>query len=524
MKYFLLACLTLSLLPAQVQDILGSRIRAQTKFLSSDLLEGRGVGARGGDLATEYLATQLALVGAKPAGDNGGWFQRVPLAGAETKPEEARLAILGKGSDLNLTWGTDFVGVTQQQRPESDFDAEAIFIGHGISAPEFDWDDFKGVNVTGKVVVLFTNEPPSDNERFFGGKALTYYGRWTYKFEEATRRGALACILVHTTPTASYGWDVVRSSWGKEDAQVRVAAGDKALAFAGWISQAAGEKLFALSGHSVEEMLAMANTRNFRPVPLNVHLRGHVPAKIREIDTRNVVGRIAGSDPEHEDEAVVFSAHWDHLGVGAPVAGDSIYNGAVDNATGCAMVLEMARAWASLPHKPRRSAIFLFVTAEEAGLRGSEFYAMHPVVPAAKTALNLNFDAFEPYGVTKDIGLTGAEKTSIWTTVQDVAKRFQYEIKPDPRPEQGSYFRSDHFSMAKAGIPAFSVHGGNEFWGKPAGFGDKMFAEFNERHYHQPSDEFQDNWDFSGLERIARFGFTLGMEVANQAKLPDRMK
>jgi Zn-dependent M28 family amino/carboxypeptidase len=504
----------------QVQEISGQRIRAQTRFLASDLLEGRGVGERGGALATEYIATQFELLGAKPAGDNGGYFQNVPLVGSLTEPG-ATLTAEGANGTVAFEWLTEFVGATKRQQPLADFDAEAVFVGHGITAPEFNWDDYKGADLRGKVLVMFTNEPPSTDPKFFGGRALTYYGRWTYKYEEALRRGAVAAIIIHTTPTAGYGWDVVRSSWGREDPQVKLEPGEGALLFAGWVPKAAGDKMLALAGRSVDELLSLADTREFKPLPLGIRLRGHIPSRIRDINTRNVVAVIPGSDPQLKDEAVVFSAHWDHLGIGDPVNGDRIYNGAVDNATGCAILLEIARAWAALPHKPRRSAVFVSVTAEEGGLRGSEYYAAHPYFPPSKTALNLNFDAFEPFGRTKDITVTGAERTSVWPLVQQDAQRFSYEIKPDPRPEQGSYFRSDHFSFARAGVPAFSIHQGNLFWGKPDDFGEKAFQEFNTKHYHQPSDEFQEHWDFSGLEHLARFAFTLGLDVANQDQLPD---
>jgi Zn-dependent M28 family amino/carboxypeptidase len=368
---------------------------------------------------------------------------------------------------------------------------------------------------------MFTNEPPSEDPKFFGGRALTYYGRWTYKYEEAIRKGAIAALIIHTTPTAGYGWDVVRSSWGAEDPQVKLSVGESALAFAGWLTGQAASGVLAGTGHTVDELLKKADSPDFRPIPLGIRFRGHIATKVRDIQTRNVAGIVPGSDPALKDEAVLFTAHWDHLGIGDPVDGDRIYNGAVDNATGCAVLLEMARAWAALPEKPRRSAIFVSVTAEEGGLRGSEYYGLHPFFPASKTALDLNFDAFEPLGRTKDINVSGAERTTVWPTVQAVAKRFSYEIKPDPRPEQGSYFRSDHFSLARVGIPAFSIEQGNVFWGKPADFGDKAFEEFNSKHYHQPSDEYHAGWDFSGLEQIARFGFTLGLEVANQDKLPD---
>lgn len=506
---------------AQLQEIAGERIRAHTKFLSSDLLEGRGVGERGGDLATEYIATQFALIGAKPAGDNGTYFQKVPLVGSLTAPETTLAAVSDRGSQrVDFKWLDEFVGTTRRQQRVADFDAEAIFVGHGITAPEFNRDDYKGIDVRGKVLVMFTNEPPSTDPGFFGGRALTYYGRWTYKYEEALRKGAVAAIIIHTTPTAGYGWDVVRSSWGREDPQVKLAPGENALALAGWVTKDAGDKLLAPSGHNVDELLRLADTREFKPVPLGIHIRGHVVSKLRDIETRNVVAVIPGSDPQINDQAVLFTAHWDHLGIGDPVNGDRIYNGAVDNATGCAILLEIARAWAALPHKPRRSAIFASVTAEEGGLRGSEYYGLHPYFPASKTALDLNFDAFEPLGRTKDIAVTGAERTSVWPLVQQMAQRFNYEIKPDPRPEQGSYFRSDHFSLARVGIPAFSIHQGDTFWGKPADFGDKAFQEFNSKHYHQPSDEYQDSWDFTGLEHIARFAFALAVEVANQDALP----
>jgi Zn-dependent M28 family amino/carboxypeptidase len=501
-------------------DIAAGRIRAHTKFLSSDLLEGRGVGVRGGDLATDYIATQFALAGLKPAGDNGTYFQKVPLVGSETQHSSQLTAAAG-GKTVSFKWSDEFVGTTRRQQPNVNFDAEAIFVGHGITAPEFNWNDYAGADVKGKVVVLFTNEPPSTEQTFFGGRALTYYGRWTYKYEEALRKGAVAAIIIHTTPTAGYGWDVVKSSWGREDPQVKLAAGANDLAFAGWISEPAAVNLLAGTGHTLASLLKAADTRGFKAMPLNMRFKGNITSKVRDIETRNVVGMVHGSDAKLKEEAVVFSAHWDHLGIGDPVNGDAIYNGAVDNATGCGILLEMARAWASLGSKPRRSAIFVAVTAEEGGLRGSEYYGLNPFIPAARTAVNLNFDAFAPFGRTKDIVVTGAERTTLWPTVQAVAKRFQYEIKPDPRPEQGSFFRSDHFSMARVGVPAFSINQGNQFHGKAADFGDTVFKEFNAKHYHQPSDEFREEWDFSGLEHIARFGFTLGMEVANQPRLPD---
>lgn len=512
----LLAALAAS---AQMTEIAAQRIRAHVKFLASDLLEGRGVGARGGDLATEYIAAQLALAGAKPVGDKGTYFQNLTLIGAEPQPQTELSATTRDGKTMVFRWLDYFVGLTLQQRSEAAFDADAVFVGHGITAPEYGWDDYAGADVKGKTVVMFTNEPPSDDPKFFGGKALTYYGRWTYKYEEATRHGAAAAILIHTTSTASYGWDVVRSSWGREDQQVKLAPGENALAFAGWVTKDQGDKIAASLGKTADELLQMADTRGFKPIALPLRFSGRMPTKIREIHTRNVVGKIEGSDPQLKNEAVIFSAHWDHLGIGPAVDGDPIYNGAADNATGCAMILEIARAWAMLPEKPRRSALFLVVTAEEAGLRGSEYYGQHPVIQAGKTMADLNFDMFMPFGRTSDVVVNGAERTTLYPIVEEAARRFDVQIKPDPRPSAGTYYRSDHFSFARVGIPSFSIEGGENLLGKPPGTGHKLFEDFNEHHYHQPSDEYHEDWDFSGMEQFARFGFLIGVNAANAPKL-----
>jgi Zn-dependent M28 family amino/carboxypeptidase len=519
MRYLALLLLTVTLY-GQGSSVSPQRIREHTKFLSSDLLEGRGPGQRGGELAAEYIATQLALAGAKPAGDNGTYYQKVPLVGVETAAGATLSgAVWGKGVDFK--WGDEFVGVSPLERPDVRFEGEAIFVGHGITAPEYKWDDYKGVDVTNKIVVLFTNEPPSDDPKFFEGRALTYYGRWTYKYEEALRHGARAAIIIHTTPTASYGWDVVRNSWGRETPFVKLAPNEKALSLQGWLSKEAGDKLLALANHTVDELLAASDKPDFKPIDLGIQIRGHMPSKVRELNTRNVAAIIPGSDPKLKDEAVIFSAHWDHLGIGTPVNGDNIYNGAIDNATGCAILLELARVWGTLPQKPRRSALFLAVTAEEGGLKGSEYYGAHPLIPPAKTALALNYDALYPWGKAKDIVLTGAERTTIWPVAQQIAKRLNLDIAPDAQPEAGHYFRSDHFSFAHAGIPAFSIGHATEFAGKPAGWGKQMYEEYNSKHYHQPSDEFQADWDFTALAQAAEFGFLLGMDAANQPKLVD---
>jgi len=504
---------------AQMTEISGERMRAHVKFLASDLLEGRGVGQRGGDLATEYLAAQFALAGAKPAGDDATYFQKFRLVGVSPQAD-SQLSFAGDGAKTTLKWLDEFVGVTYNQKPDAQFEAPAVFVGHGITAPEYQWDDYKDVDVRGKVVVLFTGEPPSDDPKFFTGRALTYYGRWTYKYEEATRHGAVAAIIIHTRPTASYGWDVVRSSWGREDQQVRLAEGEPSLAFAGWVTQEVGEKIAASAGMTVDDLLKAADARGFHALELPLTFTGRVPAKVREIETRNVVARVEGSDPKLKDEAVLFSAHWDHLGIGDPVKGDAIYNGAQDNATGCAVLLEIARAWAALPQKPRRSALFVSVSAEEAGLRGSWYFGQHPVVPAGKIAVALNFDDFQPNGRKRDVLVRGAERTTLFPVVQEAARRFGLTIAADPEPEAGLYYRSDHFSFARAGIPAFSIDDGEDLLGKPAGSGAKFREDYYANRYHQPSDEYRDDWDFAGMEEYARFAMLIGVNTANAPKLP----
>ncbi len=518
------AAVWIQITPAQVPlaetpEISGERIRAHVKFLASDLLEGRGVGTRGGELASEYIATEFALDGLKPAGDHGTYFQNFALVGADPQPDTA-LRVTGASAAIPFRWLDDFVGVTFQQKPTIEIDADAIFVGHGIVAPEYQWDDYKDIDVHGKVVVLFTGEPPSTDPKFFTGEALTYYGRWSYKYEEAARHGAIGAIVIHTTPTASYGWNVVRSSWSKEDLEPKLAAGASALGFAGWVTKEGGERIAATQKTTADQWLKLADTRGFRaqPLPLRFHIRAS--AKIREIHTSNVIGKVEGSDPQLKNEAVMFSAHWDHLGVGEPIRGDAIYNGAQDNATGCGILLELARAWAALPQKPRRSALFISVAAEEAGLLGSEYYGQHPVIPAGKTALALNYDSLPPLGPTRDVQVNGAERTTVFPVVEEVARRFHLIISPDPRPLAGTYYRSDHFSFARVGIPAFSIDSGHDLIGQPPRTGNRLADEYNEAHYHQPSDEYHNDWNFSGMELYARFGFAINREAANLPKLP----
>ncbi|MBI3665018.1 MAG: M28 family peptidase [Acidobacteria bacterium] len=495
--------------------ISAGRIAAHVRFLADDALEGRGVATRGETLATLYIASQFEQFGLEPAGDNGTYFQRVPLVGVETLPPST----LALNSRLLQSFA-DYVAVNNRQQPVAEINAPAVFVGHGIVAPEFQWNDYEGADVKDKIVVLFTNEPPSTDPKFFGGPALTYYGRWTYKYEEATRQGALGCLIVHTDKTAGYGWQVARGLSNGPQPFFKLAEGEPALALAGWVTEDVGNQIFASIGKSVGDLLALADSRGFHAVPLPVRFRGRLNSRISVMDSRNVIARLPGSDPKLQDEAVLYTAHWDHLGIGPAVNGDSIYNGAVDNATGCGILLETARAYSMLNPRPDRSILFAAVTAEEGGLRGSEYYGRHPVVSAGKTAVDLNYDGLFPFGRTADITLVGYERTTLRNLVEQTAKPLHFKIRHDPHPEQGHYYRSDHFSLAHVGIPAFSLGVGVEYIGKPPGWGEQAFEEYNTQHYHQPSDQFDPSWDFSGLAELARFGFRLGIKVANLPQLP----
>jgi Zn-dependent M28 family amino/carboxypeptidase len=518
-KWFLplvAALLPSACLGADPPAISADRIKADVAYLASDRLEGRGPGTRGEELATEYLADEFKKAGLKPAGEGDTYFQRVPLLRVATSPKATLRAVKG-GTELDIPCEEGFSGTSQTQSELVEFDAEAVFLGHGITAPEFGWDDYRGVDVKGKVVVLFTNEPPSDDPKWFGGKALTYYGRWTYKFEEAARRGATACFIIHTRETAGYPYAVVRPL---EGAQLPREPGRPALAFAGWLSQEAGEKLLGLSGRTVEGALQEADTKGFKPYSLGVRLKGHIPARVEKMVSKNVVGLAEGSDPELKGEAVVFTAHWDHLGVGRAVLGDAIYNGAADNATGCALLLELARAWSAQSPKPRRSALFLPVTAEEKGLLGSKYYASHPVIPLGKTALDLNFDMILPLGVPESVVVTAADRTTAWPAVKAAAEKNGLEIEADQRAHLGIFYRSDHFSLAQAGVPAFSISPGMKIKGKPKDFAPRAFKEYNDTTYHTPQDEMKADWDFSGFVVLARFALDVARDVADADRLP----
>ncbi|MGL4553226.1 MAG: M28 family peptidase [Gemmataceae bacterium] len=498
-------------------EISADRVKAHVAYLASDRLEGRGPGTSGEVLTTEYLASEFKKAGLKPFGAGGTWFQGVPLLRVVTSPKSALAARKAGEGVCEFAPGEGFSGTSHTQKEVEEMDADAVFVGHGITAPEFGWDDYRGVDVKGKVVVLFTNEPPSDDPKFFAGKALTYYGRWTYKFEEAARRGARACLILHTNETAGYPFSVVQPLDG---AQLPLVPGEPALAFAGWLPRRAGERMLGMAGKTVESALKEADTKGFTASPLGVRIKGRIESKVEKIVSKNVVGIAEGSDPALKAEAVVFTAHWDHLGVGRAVLGDAVYNGAADNATGCGLLIELARAWAARPTRPKRSAVFLAVTAEEKGLLGSKYYAQNPLVPLGKTALNLNFDMILPLGVPESVVVTGADRTTAWPAVQAAAKRSGLAVEADQRAHLGIFYRSDHFSMARAGVPAFSVGAGMKIRGKPEDYARKAMKEFNDGAYHSPQDEMKAGWDFAGFGVLGRFALDVAREAADAERLP----
>jgi len=488
-------------------------IRAHVKFLSSDLLEGRGTGQRGGDLAAEYIATQFELYGLKPAGDNGGYLQKVPMVGITTEPSTT-LSYVAADKTTNLRLSDDALATDETQNPTSDVDADVVFVGYGVDAPEYQWNDYKDADVKGKVLLMLVNEPPSDDPAFFKGKALTYYGRWTYKYEEAARKGAVGAIIIHKSDMASYDWDVVKNSWAGERSFL-ANDGRPKLKLTSWVQLDVARKMIG-PGKDLDVLMKDAQSRDFKPVPLQVRVRAHMVSKVRRFDSSNVLALLPGADAKLRSEGVVYSAHYDHLGIHAGQTGDNIYNGAVDNATGCGVLLEMARAFTSSSQRPKRSIFFVAVTAEEQGLRGSEFLGQHPPIAAGNISLGLNFDGLAPNGLPEEVDVSGSERTTFYTVVQATAKEFGVQIKPDSNPSAGFYYRSDHFSLARVGIPAFSVNEGMKFQGHPVEWGIQKEREYNDQRYHQPSDEFQADWDFSGLAQMARFGVALGWKAANQ--------
>jgi Zn-dependent M28 family amino/carboxypeptidase len=511
------AALVLSLsLAGQAPPVQEAPLRAHLALLADDLFEGRGSGQRGADLTVRYLETQLQVLGLQPA--NGrSYRQAVQLQGTRVLGEGTRLAIQGAKGQVPLANETDLALCTGLPLAEQVMDAPLVFVGYGITAPEERWDDYQGLDAKGKVLVVMVNDPQPTAEEpaRFGGKALTYYGRWIYKFEEAKRHGALGVLLIHTAPSATYDWSVVRNSFSTWRFQLASAPG---LALQSWMTEGAARRLFAAAGQDLDALRTQAEVRGFRPVALAARLQGTLRSEVKVMDQFNVAGVIPGTDPALKAEAVLYSAHWDHFGKsGNPgVKGDDIYNGAVDNASGCAGLLAMAQAAVARPS--RRTQMFLFTAAEEQGLWGSHAFVASPLWPLDRIACDLNLDSLNFVGVTRDIGLQGASRTTLYESAAQVAQTMGLTIMPPRVDVGGGYFRSDHFPFAKAGVPAFSVGGGRTYVKDPEGSALKA-AAMGQR-YHQVTDEYDPTWDLSGMVQQCQFTLNLGALVADAPERP----
>src|SRR4051794_22914968 len=514
---------------AQLPKVDPAKILDHIKVLSADDMEGRAPGTAGEEKAVAYIEGQFKQLGLKPGNPDGTYIQKVPLVGitgSEVKP----LTFAKGAQKLSVKWRDDVVAWSKHVAPEASIaDSDVVFAGYGVEAPEYNWNDFKDMDVKGKTIVVLVNDPaildpanPSAlDPKMFNGKAMTYYGRWTYKFEEGARKGAAAVLIVHETGPAGYPFAVVQ---GNLSERFDLIAPDKNMSKAsieGWITTDAAKKLFALAGQDFDALRKQAVTREFKPVPLGVKASMAVANTLRTIDSRNVVARLEGSDPSLKDDYVVYSAHWDHLGVGAPVNGDTIYNGALDNATGVATVLEIAKAFKQVQPQPKRSILFLMVTAEEKGLLGSEYYSLNPLYPLAKTAANINIDGINQWGRTKDISVIGLGASDLDDYLRQAAQEQGRTLTPDPEPEKGFYYRSDHFNFAKQGVPALDPDAGVDFIGKSADWGKKKRDEYTENDYHAPSDQVKPDWDLSGAVEDAQLLFAVGYRVANADKLPE---
>ena len=514
---------------ASLPKIDGAAILQTTTVMSSDKFQGRGPGTTGEEITVGYLETQFRNLGLKPGNPDGTYIQKVPLVGitgSETRP-----LTFAKGSQtVPLKWKDEVVAWSRHVATAASMaNSDVVFVGYGVDAPEFNWNDFKDVDVTGKTLVVLVNDPPVPDPangsgldpKTFGGKAMTYYGRWTYKFEEGARKGAAAILIVHETGPAGYPFSVVQ---GNLNEKFDLVAPDKNMGRAnieGWITLDAAKKLFAMGGQDYDALKKQALTRDFKPVPLGVKASMAVANKLRTIDSRNVIAKLEGSDPVLKDEYVVYSAHWDHLGVGAPVNGDTIYNGALDNATGVATVLEIAKALKQAQPQPKRSFLFLMVTAEEKGLIGSEYYSLNPLYPLAKTVANINIDGVNQWGRTKDISVVGLGASELDDYLLQAAQEQGRTITADAEPEKGFYYRSDHFNFAKQGVPALDPDSGIDYVGKSADWGKAKRDEYTDKDYHAPSDEVKADWDLSGAVDDAQLLMAVGYRVANADRMPE---
>jgi len=506
---------------AALRNIDPAGIRAHISFLADDLLEGRAPGTRGEMLSARYIASQLERAGVEPL--RGSWFQPVPLTGwrADARRQAATFTL---GSQrITLRNSSDFVFWLDSGADSAHVRGDVVFVGYGVRAPEYRWDDYKGRDVRGRIVVVLANDPPAPPGAplIFDGAAMTYYGRYTYKIEEARRQGAAAVLIVHTEQGAGYPWRVVQSSWSGEQLALTPDTADAApLQLQGWLTYDAARRLLATADLDLAQLYVRAARRDFQPVFTNISATLRSGGATRTLEGRNVVGIVHGRHPQRRNEAVIYTAHHDGLGVGAPVDGDSIYNGAYDNASGVALLLEIAEAFATLTPKPERSIIFLFTTAEEAGMLGATHYTRAPLHPLSRTVAALNIDGANLWGETADVAAVGLERSTLGSVFEQQAAALGLHVSPERAPERGFFFRSDHFPFARAGIPALYFDHGTEFRSRPPGWSDAVLTRFEATRYHLPADEFDPGVDLTGAAQQARHAMMVGLAVANTAARP----
>ena len=510
----------------RADDLLG-----HVRVLASDEFEGRAPGSKGEDLSVKYLSEQFQALGLKPGNPDGTYVQEVPLAGIRSFPS-LRFAVAGKEPMAPLTYPGDFVASSERLLPEVKVDnSEVVFVGYGVVAPEFGWDDYKDVDVRGKTILMLINDPPVPDpadpsrldDKVFRGKAMTYYGRWSYKYEIAAAKGAAAAVIVHETGPAAYPYSVVEMSWARENFVLDTPEkGMGAVPVRSWVTDTVARRLCADAGKSFDELKAAAVRRDFRPVALpGATANFEVKQRVRPFKSRNVVARLDGTDPKLKDEWVIYSAHWDHLGKHPELGGDNIFNGALDNATGCAELLALAKAHAARPAPPRRSLLFIGTTAEEAGLLGAKFYAEHPLYPLAKTLADINMDGANIIGRTHDLQDISSGQTTLSDQLGAAAARQGREVRPDAESEKGYFYRADQFEFAKVGVPSLYTGSGVEVLGQPPGYGQAKKDDYTAHRYHQPSDELTPDWDLNGAAEDARLLLEVGLEVANGDKFPE---
>jgi Zn-dependent M28 family amino/carboxypeptidase len=515
-----------------LEGIKPDQVLAHIKVLASDEFEGRGPGTVGEQKTIAYLTDQFRQMGLKPGNPDGTYVQDVPLVGFRATKVSGILS--SSGGPISLTFPEDFVAVSRRMVPEVNVaDSGVVFVGYGVVAPEYGWDDYKGLDVRGKTLLMLVNDPPvpdpKDASRLdpsvFKGRAMTYYGRWTYKYEIASEKGAAAAILIHETGPAGYPFEVVRGSWSRENfdtarSQAPGQAPDR-VAVEGWITEATARKILGASGRDFDTLKKAAAQRDFQPVPLGSSARFEIKNVMREVQSKNVVARLEGSDPALKDELLVYTAHWDHLGKDPERKGDQIFNGAADNASGVAAVLEIARAFTRITPAPKRSILFLAVTAEEQGLLGAKHYAANPLYPLERTLADINLDVINLWGQTTDIISIGMGQTTLDDLLVETAARHGRTVAPDADPEKGYYYRSDHFEFAKRGVPALDPKGGRQYAGKSADFGERKHNEYTEKDYHKPSDEVKPDWDLSGAVADMALLVELGYRVAEGPSYPE---